>query len=656
VLAGSPALAPTAAALAVALYWAAEQGGIEPTRWPPGALFLLAVAVVGFVAARRPVPRPRWVVVSLLGMAAFAAWSYGSVAWAAVPADAWTGANTTLLYGIVLAVALWASWRASAGLGVLVAYSIGVAALGLAELASATGAADPGGWFVAGRFAAPMGYPNANAALFLCAVWPALAAAARREAPAWLRAVSLAACAVLVDLALIVQSRASTVALPLTFVLFFLVAPNRLRTLWTAAVPAAAAALVAPRLLGVYRALNEGRDAAGALHRALVSVLLSAAVAAAAGLLLAGLDRRATFGPRLVRGTALALAAAVLLAVGAGVVEGIRHDAVGRARSAWHEFTHDGPPQPGSSHLAAGLGSNRYDFWRVSADLFVAHPLAGVGTDNFATFYARERRSGEEPRYPHSLELRVLSQTGLVGAALLLVALGLPLARAVRDRRRSDPLAQSAIAAGLGVFAYWAVHGSVDWLWEFPALSVPALAALGIAARVSRPAGGEPARRAPRAAAAVAIVAGAVATVAIALPWLSAREVALAERVWAAQPARAFSALRLAARLDPLAGDPGLTAGLIHSRLGEWSAMESSLRASARRDPDNWYTHLELAVADLKLGDVSRARADLARARSLDPREPALAVVARGIADPPAFDPADVDDVFLRRTAELVAP
>jgi hypothetical protein len=656
VLAGSPALAPTAAALAIALYWAAEQGGIEPTRWPPGALFLLATAVVGFVAARRPLPRPRWVVGALVALGAFTAWSYASIAWAAVPADAWTGSNTTLVYALVLAVGLWASWRAAAGLGLLVAYGVGVAALGLVELASAAGSADPGAWFVAGRFAGPVGYPNANAALFLCAVWPPLAAAARREAPAWLRAVALAACAVLLELGLIVQSRASTVALPLTFVLFFLVAPSRLRLLATVALPAAVAAVAAPRLLDVYRALNDGRGASAALHRALLAVVLSAAVAGAAGLVLTAVDRHVEVSPRVARAVALVLAALVLLTAALGAAEGVRHDAVGKARTAWRQFTHDETAHVGSSHLAAGLGSGRYDFWRVATDLFVAHPLTGVGTDNFATFYTRDRTTSEEPRYPHSLELRVLSQTGLVGAALLLLALGVPLVRAVRGSRRGDPVAQSAVAAGLGIFAYWAVHGSVDWLWEFPALSVPALAGLAIAARVGAPEGDAGPRRAPSAIAGAVVLAGAVAAVAIALPWLGAREVALAQRIWSTHPAKAFSALRLASRLDPVDGTPDLTAGLIHSRRGEWGPMESSLRASARRDPDDWYTHLELAIADIELGKPASARADLARARALDPREPALALVAQGIADPSGFEPAAVDELFLRRTAELVAP
>ena len=71
----------------------------------------------------------------------------------------------------------------------------------------------------------------------------------------------------------------------------------------------------------------------------------------------------------------------------------------------------------------SGLGSNRYDFYRVSLDEFTAHPVGGIGADNFQQQYLRHGRSSETPRYPHSVELRTLAQTGIVGALLAIVGL-----------------------------------------------------------------------------------------------------------------------------------------------------------------------------------------------------------------------------------------
>ena len=57
----------------------------------------------------------------------------------------------------------------------------------------------------------------------------------------------------------------------------------------------------------------------------------------------------------------------------------------------------------------------------------------------------------------------------------------------------------SAAAAATAIFVYWLLHASVDWFWEFPGLTAPALACLGLAAalapRASAAADSPPVRR-----------------------------------------------------------------------------------------------------------------------------------------------------------------
>src|ERR687885_1634949 len=90
--------------------WSGADGGYGPEAWYPGAFFLLVL--LAFVAARgRPrLVRPSsiWAVALLAG---FTAWSFTSIAWAAVKGDAWDGANRTLLYLTVYALAALTSWR-----------------------------------------------------------------------------------------------------------------------------------------------------------------------------------------------------------------------------------------------------------------------------------------------------------------------------------------------------------------------------------------------------------------------------------------------------------------------------------------------------------------------------------------------------------------
>ena len=80
------------------------------------------------------------------------------------------------------------------------------------------------------------------------------------------------------------------------------------------------------------------------------------------------------------------------------------------------------------------------------------------------------------------MELRTLVQTGLVGALLAVVGLGAALLAAWRAlARHPDPLARAVAAAAVAGFAYWVVHGSFDWFWEFAGLGAPAFALLGLA-------------------------------------------------------------------------------------------------------------------------------------------------------------------------------
>ena len=110
------------------------------------------------------------------------------------------------------------------------------------------------------------------------------------------------------------------------------------------------------------------------------------------------------------------LVGAVVLIIGGVVAFAVRDDPAGRVHTGWHQFTQDSNAASNGSHFV-GLGSTGTT-WRVGLGEFRQHPLLEVGSDNFAIPYVAEQRSGEQPLHPHSLWVRTLSQTGLVGAAL----------------------------------------------------------------------------------------------------------------------------------------------------------------------------------------------------------------------------------------------
>ena len=109
------------------------------------------------------------------------------------------------------------------------------------------------------------------------------------------------------------------------------------------------------------------------------------------------------------------------------------------------------PRADASSRFTSG-GGNRYDYWRVAVDQFADDPLRGVGAGNYDRTYFLERRTTEDIRQPHSIELQTLGELGIVGGALLavfLVAIAVGL-RAARARGHERPPRSRSRGGGRG--------------------------------------------------------------------------------------------------------------------------------------------------------------------------------------------------------------
>jgi tetratricopeptide (TPR) repeat protein len=249
--------------------------------------------------------------------------------------------------------------------------------------------------------------------------------------------------------------------------------------------------------------------------------------------------------------------------------------------------------------------------------------------------YLRERHSDVEPLYPHGLELRLLVQTGVVGTLLFAGFLTCALAGVWRSIRRSKGFIRGLTGVATVSFAYWFVHGSVDWFWEMPALGAPAFAWLGLSLRTTaendrsevEASGARPRVRRLYAPAVALLALPAAAT--LALPWLAAKEVDAAAAGWRAKPQRAFDELRLARRLNPLSDRPDMVAEVIAGRLGERDRQRAALERALQRNGNNWYAYLELGILDSLAGRQAAATADLRQAVLLNPTDPVVLEVAR---------------------------
>jgi hypothetical protein len=624
-------------AIALFIVWATSQAGYPLTHWAPGALIVLVLLAIALGAVPlRFAEIPHLVKLALACLGAYTALSYISIVWASAPGAAWEGANRTLLYLMVFA--LFALWRARGENAALLLGAWTLAMIALAvyvalRLDTATGKSLVS-LFSAERLDYPVGYPNATAAQWLMAFWPALLLARGEHLPWTLRGLLAGGAVLLADVALLSQSRGSLYATAVTIVLVFALVPQRLRTFATAVPVAFGVGATAPLVLRVGDRLGNGQSPAAAVHSAVAAMFLAALLVGIVVALVAAFESRSV-SPALVTGmrravTAAAVATLVLALAGGLIAAG---NPITRVRHNWESFE-GGYSTTAGNRLLSGLGSNRYDFYRVALDEFGGHPILGIGIDNFQQQYLLHGRSNETPRYPHSVELRTLSQTGLLGGLLAVVGLGAALAAGWSAMRRADALGQAAAAAALSGFAYWVVHGSVDWFWEFAGLGAPAFALLGIACALA------PARVGVRAGAGdrlrahggnrigrifVASLAGLLAlaaAVSLAAPWLSEREIESAARVWPRAPLVAYSRLDEAAKLNPLSDLAYLVAGSIALRFGDLPRAEHEFSLALGRVPDGAYATLELGAIASESGKRMRSLGLLERALRLNPRDP----------------------------------
>lgn len=634
VRAGVPALV----AVALMLVWASQNGGFDASTWYWGALVLLATFTAVFIGVlhdRLRLSRASALAVGLF--AGYVAWSYLSMTWAQYPGLALDGSNRALLYLLIFTLLTALPWTEETVLGALLLFAGGVGTVGTVLMIRLASSASVSSLFFGGRLVVPTGYINSTAALFTMNALVCIVLASRKRLTGPVRGLLMAFAAVSLQLATIVQSRGWLFTLPLVAVVAIVVVPDRLRVAAAAAIPAVAALVPVRRLLKVYQ--SGPSDPLTALaHHAARPALMAVAGAFVFGTLLAWADQLYR-GPRPGRALRRVIGTvAVLIAIGGVLTGGLvvsKGDPLGFISRQWHSLGHQEAVY-GSSHFT-DVGSGRYDFWRVAVRAFVSHPIGGLGQDNYGDYYLINRRTGEEPSWTHSLELRLLAHTGIVGFLLFGGFLVFAIKAAARTRHRGDADVRLLTGALLLPAIVWLIHGSLDWFWEVPALSGPALGFLGAAGGLGTaleltPAAESPGRAKPRRRArlpapvgvATGIVALACLTVVLAFPYLSAHQVQVASRADANDPSAALSDLRLASQLNPLSADPGRLAGAIALRNGRWTLALRQFRKSLAAEPGGWFSWLGAGLAESALGEPEEAHRDFVVARHINARQPAV--------------------------------
>ena len=478
--------------------WGHYHGGYFSRSWYPGALAAVALLAALLVARRRILPASRPVALALLLLAACVAWSYLSLLWSDTPGDGLTASNKFLLYLVsawILALLPWTPRSAAVLLG---AWVVGVTAVCAISLLDAHGTDDIGRFFIEGRYLDPIGYANGVSALPAMALFPAFVFAYRRETPALLRPLALAASVVLLEFSLLPQSRGATIGLILAVPLFVLLASDRLRLLLPALVLVGATALAVGPIYDVYDVATVATQgtpnppAVGpVVDEAANAVLLTSLLALGCGVLLVLLDRFVRPGPAAVaqarRGVSAVLALVALAAVAVALVNaGAISDEVDEA---WTTFKSgkDTPAKQGARFTTA-YADQRYDYFSVAFEAFKDKPVTGIGSGGYERRYTRDRDFEKPSRYTHNIWLRVMAELGVVGLLLLAGFVVAGPGRAAWLRRRIGGPAAALVASMVCASIYFFVHASFDWLEEFPALAGPAFALPLVALALASPA------------------------------------------------------------------------------------------------------------------------------------------------------------------------
>jgi O-antigen ligase/polysaccharide polymerase Wzy-like membrane protein len=600
-------------------------GGFAPTtRAYAGiaAWWLLGVgAAFGIASARTGIDRLALAALGLL--AAFDIWILISIRWASDAERAFAQFDQVALYVAVLAIAIvlgrLVPGRVVIG-GVAVALS-GVAVVALVSRCfPSTFGLQPGSTILLplkNRLSFPLGYWN-GLGIAVALAYPLLLSimVSRRSRVA--SALAALPLPVLAAVMYLTSSRGAFVAAAVAVVAFVVLTPKRWPVL-AALVLAGGAGAVAVAVLVRKTALVDGDvDTAPGVHEGHHAALWIGIACVVTALVWAGLVEAGRKLPSPPRRAGQATAVVIVVAVLAAIV-------LAHPIAKFDEFksnaaiasTHGTNT---TNHLLTSSGSGRWQFWGAAVSEFRAHPLNGGGAGSWGAWWLQHGTlPGVFTLYAHSLYLEALAELGIVGLLLLLSAVIVAVAGAVRSALalQSGEIAAAA-ACGIAFFA----AAAYDWVWQLSGIAVVGVGMLGFAL------GAIPSTRSS-AAGRFGTLRPALALVAVAA--IVPQYVVLAAGTHLRNSETAFNAGNgtrarseaLAAKaIEPWAASPYLQLGLVSEAQGNNTAAAHWLDEAIRRSRRDWTLWLTAARIETRRGHVGSARRDLAEARRLNPSSP----------------------------------
>ena len=589
-----------------------SQGGYFSQSWGWIALaFVAAVALALIVGwAMRP---GRLRIAFAAFTAALGVWVALSATWSLTPAGSLREVERMLVY-VALAAAVALALRAGDATGLaagLFAGTVVVAGYGLATRLFPDRLESYDSPTLPYRLAEPIGYWNALGLLAAMGVLLGLGIVAHGRRLGSV-AVAGACLPVLAATLYFTFSRGAWVALGIGAVAMVALDARRLRLAWTAlAVVPASAICVAVATRQEALTTEGSRQAEAVSEGERLAIVIAGLVVASGALAVAArwIARRLRAPRWAMRVVDVGLAGLALVTVVAALV------LAGGPGDAFAEIEErfDAPVAVETGNLNERLfsvsGNGRATSIEVAWDTGRERPLFGHGAGSYEYLWYERRPTQLAIRDAHSLYAEAFAELGLVGVALLGLALLTPLAAAVRARR--NRLVPAAAAAYLA----WVAHAGMDWHWEVVGVTTIGLLAGAVGLLVAERGSSVPLPDVAR----WPLLAGSVALTALALVSLVGNQALFAGREALAR-GELDEATDHAARAEallPWSFEPHYVLGDAAGRSGDRAGAVREYRRAVEMDGENW-------VAWLRLAQVARGperRAAYERVRALNPRE-----------------------------------
>jgi O-Antigen ligase/Tetratricopeptide repeat len=482
------------------------------------------------------------------------------------------------------------------------------------------------------RLRYPLGYWNANGAMFGIAAG-LLLWSSRQAASAALRWLSVAALPAALLALYFTYSRGGLLALVIAAGCTIALSRDRLWLLATLGI-GALGALPAVLAVQARRSLADNIANQAAIDQGVTVLLILFGGIALSLCLFAGLrwaERRRgqmtgrgvelSRNPALLRGLAVGFA---VIAIGVAIAIGGR---------AWDQFSRSDvqfPTRP-EQHFSEFGGAGRHDFFRVAIDELGEKPLLGSGAGTYEFDWERHRSIEQPVHDAHSLYLEAFAELGLVGGLLVLALVAVLLWTGFSTWRAAPQPGRERYAALFAATLAFAITAGLDWFWEIAALGAVFFLAAGVlvAARCHQlrpaPDGAGEGEEARFGLAVAGLAVAWISAVALIGPLLLEREIDASQRAAGGGDfAAAVDHANTARSIEPFAASPYVQLGLLAESQGDYATAVERFTQAIDREDRNWQLYYLRSRVEREAGDLAEARADLNRARDLNPLEECL--------------------------------